>query len=828
MPLTLCLQEDSPQGVFRILSGHRQPVKAISFLPGHGGDGATYFVSGSDDGVLIVWKSLPPSDGDFEVIGSWSQHTAAINCLVSARVPGRDGRWIIASGAADSTMRIWLLDGGVLRSLQVIETQPKFFPLALSLDVIGGSDSDDGVLILAAGGTKDLIQIWTADLGGESSFRFHLQATLAGHEGWIRSLAFTRETPDQDADMLLASASQDKYVRLWRIRRAGRQSVPPGPWSDDGSTDKSPSNKSHRFRAGKYDFSITFEALLPGHEDWIYSARWCPRQDGPLRLLTASADNSLCFWEADASSGIWTSTVRLGEISREKGATTATGSTGGFWTGLWSPDGQSVACVSKTGSWRRWEYREREDSWRPCFAVSGHTKAVTGLSWSRDGGYLLSTSADQTTRLHARWTAAGGDGGWHEMSRPQIHGYDLNCIDALSDSRFVSGADEKLMRVFDEPRSVARMLHQLSGLGGPDVEKMAVEAADMPVLGLSNKAVEKGAEPREEETAAGEGVENGSKTEKVEDEEAADVETETRGPPVEDMLSRQTLWPETEKLYGHGYEISCLAASHDGRLIASACRASSANHAVIRIFETGGWTEVKPPLRAHTLTATRLRFCDDDSLLLSVGRDRQWVIFERDDDGQRTAALSYRLLQSEAKGHSRMILDAAWAPGRPMLFATAGRDRMVRLWRCQAEEMGGAGPEGKLRFTEAAALSCASPVTAIDFSTRAVGDGRFVLAAGTELGQVRIWIVSRNGSEIAELSSQPGLVFSKAVSGLAWRPGGRGGRAAAGDDGDDDDVDTDGQLLAGASEDSSLKMVSFGTEYLRQAAGGRGETATGG
>ena len=251
---------------------------------------------------------------------------------------------------------------------------------------------------------------------------------------------------------------------------------------------KSPSNKAYWAKAAGKDFSVTFEALLLGHEDWIYSARWHAHEDGKLQLLSTSADNSLAIWEADPSSGIWVSMVRLGEISREKGATTATGSTGGFWTGLWSPDGTSVACLGRTGSWRRWEYEPANDAWRPCVAISGHTKAVTGISSSKSGDYLLSTSSDQTTRLHTKWTASGANT-WHEMSRPQIHGYDLNCIDSLGESQFVSGADEKLMRVFNEPKAVATLLNRLGGIGETNVDHMP-DAANMPVLGLSNKAID--------------------------------------------------------------------------------------------------------------------------------------------------------------------------------------------------------------------------------------------------------------------------------------------------------------------------------------------------
>ncbi|PHH68726.1 hypothetical protein CDD80_7285 [Ophiocordyceps camponoti-rufipedis] len=744
---------EPPRGIEELLSGHGGAVKAVRFLPELEGDEPRYLLTGSDDGTLIVWRSVCEGE-PFRVLQTCEEHTGAIDCITAFRLTGGDARWIVATGAADATIRLWLFADDGLRLRQTIQTAPKYFPLALAMAALG--EHGAGCLVLAAAGTRHVVQILTADAEG---LEFSLQAALTGHEGWIRSLSLIRETESPGSDVLLASASQDKYVRIWRIHEGLR------PRADSRDDALLPSNKAYRLKSAGRDFSVTLDALLLGHEDWIYSVAWHAHDDGKLQLLSASADNSLAVWEADASSGIWVSQTRLGEISMEKGATTATGSTGGFWTGLWSPDGRSVVCLGRTGSWRRWRYDAVDDAWRAQVAISGHTKAVRGISWSKDGGYLLSTSADQTTRLHAQWTeAASGTDSWHEMSRPQIHGYDLNCIDSLAGPSFVSGADEKLMRVLGMPKTVAALLERLSGVRGTDEVDRLPDAANMPVLGLSNKAVE------------GEEA----------DVEAQPEEQRDDGPPLEETLSRHTLWPELEKLYGHGYEISCLAASHDGSLVASACKASSANHAVIRLFETEHWTEVKPPLTAHSLTTTRLRFSADDCYLLSVGRDRQWAVFEREQG-------TYRLLQSNSRGHSRMLLDGAWAPccgtGR-RLFATAGRDKQVRLWSMQADSK--LEEEGKPGFTQTAALTTDSPVTAIDFLPRRLDGGQAVLALGTESGKLSLCLVSGDGSEIRELSGRTELAFPRAVLQLAWRP-----RVS------------DASLLAAAGDDGSLRLFAF-------------------
>lgn len=732
-----------PKGIIGLLSGHENAVKAVKFLPKSEGEHTTHLVTGANDRCLKLW-ALSAGGATASCTQTVHAHTAAVNCIAALqqrKLPSPTSR-IFATGAADASVKVWVFDGSQVRLLQTIKNTPKFFPLSIALSTL----SQDGeALVMVVAGTRDIIQVFVAN--SKTNPEFQLQATLSGHEGWIQSLHFARESDAPDSDLILASASQDKYIRLWRFHQGKELPAAAANGTDQlmGAflPGKSPSNKAHRLQAAEDHFSVTFEALLLGHDDWIYSAKWySDPSTGKPQLLSASADNTLAIWEADPSSGIWVTTVRLGEISREKGATTATGSTGGFWTGLWSPNGSSAVCLGRTGSWRLWDYSKEQDQWIPHVGISGHTRAVTGITWSKKGDYLLSTSADQTTRLHASWNKGSGQKTWHEMARPQIHGYDLNCIDSLGNSKFVSGADEKLMRVFDEPKAVAKLLSKLCDIGNEHIETMP-DAANMPVLGLSNKAIEAVDDDLEVQAANPEtdrdALDPGSTVRKS----ALEIDH----PPFEDSLSRHTLWPEIEKLYGHGYEISCLAVSHDGTLIASACRASSINHAVIRLFETERWTEVKPPLTAHSLTTTRLRFSPDDRYLLSVGRDRQWVVFERDGNDK----LSYKLLQSNPKGHSRMILDATWAPvSDSLVFATAGREKQVKIWR----RAPGDTPDAGIICTTT--ISETHPITAVDFLHRETANGTLLLAVGTEIGKISIYSIDRNSLNISStLNLQP-------------------------------------------------------------------------
>lgn len=700
---------------------------------------------------------MSPRDATASYLQAVEGHAEPINCIAALGVTpaGAPTKRIFATGAADATFRIWAHNSAAneepFKLLQSVKTTKKFIPLALALSPL---DDEANGIVLAVVGTTNAVQIFTA---GASDLEFTLQATLPGHENWVRSLDFIKEKTEAGSDLLLASASQDKYVRLWRLHQGTALSALNNATGLDLSVSLTPGNKIHKISAGGTKYCVMFEALLLGHEDWIYTARWSRTADGKLLLLSASADNSLSIWESDPESGIWITGARLGEVSREKGATTATGSIGGFWTGLWSPAGTTVITLGRTGSWRRWDYNPSDDAWQQTYAISGHTRAVTGLSWSQDGTYLLSTSSDQTTRLHAQWTGNGTDssssGSWHEMSRPQIHGYDLNCTATLGPtSSFVSGADEKLMRVFTAPKAVAKMLSYLTN-SKIDMS-FAPDAADMPVLGLSNKAIDNTSSERQPESQEEEegGLSQSNFT------IPAALEATTTHPPFEENLSRHTLWPEVEKLYGHGYEISCLCSSHDGKIIASACKASSLNHAVIRLFETDKWTELRPPLQAHSLTVARVRFSGDDELLLSVGRDRQWVVWGRSGTG-------YELVQQMQKGHSRMILDCAWGPAeeKKRVFATAGRDKLVRFWVGENKEfgLGGEMKEGE-------------PVTAVDFLPEVTTEGKMVLAVGTEAGRVMVVTlgVAEEGKVevVRKAVLDKGLWLPGTVVQLAWRP----------------------------------------------------------
>lgn len=96
--------------------------------------------------------------------------------------------------------------------------------------------------------------------------------------------------------------------------------------------------------------------------------------------------------------------------------------------------------------------------------------------------YVNKYATLQTTRIFASWKNEASpvdEGFWHEIARPQVHGHDINCaaiIKGKGNHRFVSGADEKVARVFEAPLSFLKTLNYATseGVGFPEEDRKSV------------------------------------------------------------------------------------------------------------------------------------------------------------------------------------------------------------------------------------------------------------------------------------------------------------------------------------------------------------------
>ena len=252
--------------------------------------------------------------------------------------------------------------------LHSFNLQTNVYPLCMALKLVEGDK-----YLLAIGGTNPRVFIYSFTLQDGTLNNFQLAAELEGHEDWVKAMDFYEESP---GNMLLATGSQDRYIRLWRIRT---NELIDNSDEDEFKLNLLGNKQSKFFITPDLKVAINFDALIVGHDDWISCLKW--HKERP-QLLASTADTAVMVWEPDADSGVWICASRLGELS-SKGASTATGSSGGFWSCSWftHKNRDHILTNGKTGSWRMWVSDELE-GWKQQLAITGPTKAVTDVALS--------------------------------------------------------------------------------------------------------------------------------------------------------------------------------------------------------------------------------------------------------------------------------------------------------------------------------------------------------------------------------------------------------------------------------------------------------------
>lgn len=491
---------------------------------------------------------------------------------------------------------------------------------------------------------------------------------------------------------MIASSSQDCFIRVHRIDKI----------EENEKILRKENTFSLNIENSRNDYRIFLETVLSGHEGWVSQVRWTSL-NGSLGLLSASMDKTMIIWQPStlSLSGIWMESVRVGEVG---------GNTLGFLGCALSPSLNMIVGYSFNGALHCW--KRIDNLWQPYVVMSGHFDEVTDIAWEPEGKFILSCSADQTTRLHSIWSRNGAES-WHELARPQIHGYDIKCLAMIDRHSFASGADEKVVRVFKATKCFANSLKKISkvDIWSEINSEETAHSASVPTLGLSNCAVN---EPQQ--------IGHQFKPEILET------------IPTEETLLQNTLWPEAHKLYGHVFEIFSLAASNDHRLLASASKASKAEHADIILWDL---TQAKQigRLSGHQLTVTRIRFSSDDRYIVSASRDRTWSLFQRQAMGDDYKRIAF---SDKTNGiHSRIIWDIAFTYDI-QYFCSVSRDKTAAFWAIQPDQWDSGSTLGPVSACGQPLLLTDS-ITAVDICKMTFSHN-YLVALGLENGSICIYL----------------------------------------------------------------------------------------
>lgn len=163
---------------------------------------------------MKVWLKDEKAQGDssaFRCPQTLLDHKASTSAIASFTSP--TGTRVLLTGGSDAVVHVYTAstNGEPLAHQQTIDLAGKL-PLDIAVAALPGSP---GPIAVALALTDRRLQIWHGHVSSEGSLQLIKGISLEGHEDWIRCIDFCASSDD----LLLASGSQDGYIRLWRFSK---------------------------------------------------------------------------------------------------------------------------------------------------------------------------------------------------------------------------------------------------------------------------------------------------------------------------------------------------------------------------------------------------------------------------------------------------------------------------------------------------------------------------------------------------------------------------------------------------------------------------------
>jgi WD40 repeat protein len=562
------------------------------------------------------------------------------------------------------------------------------------------------------------------------------QADTDGHTGPVTSCAFS---PD---GTLLATTSDDRTVRLWRVPDGAAHAVLSG--HTGGVWDCAFSPDGALLATGSHDGTVRLwrvpdgatHLVLSGHIGGVWDCAFSP--DGTL-LATAGEDATVRLWQLPEgaqraalgghTSAIWgcgfspdgmllatashDTTVRLWRVADHTAQAVLSGHGGGVRSCVFSADGTLLATHGNDRTVRLWQVPTGTQR-----AVLSHTTRVGACALSPDGTRMATASHDATVRL---WRV---DSGTQQAVLTGHSAWVRDCAFSPDGALLATVSNDQTGRLWRMADGAVEAV--LAGSAGgmwscafsPDGDLLATTGAHGTAhLWRASDGTQRAA--------------LSGHTGRVHSCAFSPDGTllATTGNDHTVRLWHVAAGRSQAVLTGHtGWVIGC-AFSPDGHLLAT-----TSTDRTVRLWRVGDGTQ-RALLSGHNDVVTDCAFSEDGTLLATTSSD-ETVRLWRTSDGSQRALLT---------GHTEVVNSCAFSPDGTVL-ATASEDRTVRLWRVADA-------------TVLAELAHPDWVYACAFSP----DG--TLLATTSEGTVRLWRIATRQSHCA-------LRIGHALVGIAWHPNG--------------------------------------------------------
>lgn len=340
------------------LEGHEKEVTEVSFSP----DG-NIIATSSKDGTVKLWsldgKQLQNLKGDGAYF--WSVN-------FSSNSPNGQ---ILAAASTDGKIRLWRFNGQKIEKIQTLEGHKGWV-----WDVSFNPDRQ----VLASADSSGTVKLWQFDghkFNPEPIYQIKAHDRVKDKDQEIHKINFS---PDGKT---LATASQDKTVKLWRFDGKQIKLLRTLKGHTDSVWDVSFSPDSRIIATASSDKTARLWSLdgteitppLKGHKQGVLSVSFTTYgQDKETVIATTSGDNTIKLWNLEGKELI-----------------TLTGHEGGVWTARFSPDGKILATASRDKTVKLWDLNSQD--------LLGHTKDIFQVAFSPDGKTLATASKDRTLKL---------------------------------------------------------------------------------------------------------------------------------------------------------------------------------------------------------------------------------------------------------------------------------------------------------------------------------------------------------------------------------------------------------------------------------------------